>query len=583
METVSVSFRQIVVLDVGSSILDEDGRPLSWFSSLLDILSIADYPYVWIVSQRFMNGQKFPSGIFHAVQPLSDANSKYLFKLLMNEFSIAFPNVIEKDSIEQSVIGHPGLIHKVSNYLRVNPSYKPNKTHNGIVKLIAEQVESILKDFVLRNPSCEEVVAFFGETGILSYEDIEHISLQWPDFDKSIGALIDAGIVVSENGEYYLANYLQRVARDFPANNSDRILSARKLLFSRIESIGEEDFIPTSVLDSRIVEIIASGGAVKGYVKNLVMPSQQLKAARRCYDREDYEGALRLAKDCFEQSFKLSDKGKLEAWRLLGLSAIRRNDAESFTYFESNFRALPSGKQRDAIYAFARGFRSRYEGDLRNARMYFREIDSAGSADSHVYRELAYIYTFEGSFDEALSVVEKGLKLAPENVYMLDMKAFAMLEKYKKGRDNRVLSDIDECLDALRAADERSGTNFYVVRASTRDVIAKKEISSLSDVYRARAGLPVMARVSLLGLLSFQGKDDQFKSLLAELGKTRRSNKLADIEIARIEIEHSAASGDIQAASSLLRRFGKRFTEQCELDLQSFIRRNEGFRLRKET
>lgn len=582
LETVSVSFRQIVVLDVGSSILDEDGRPLAWFSSLLDVLSVADYPYVWVVSQRFMGGQKFPSGIFHAVQPLNDTNSKYLFKLLMNEFSISFPSLSERENIEQSIIGHPGLIHKVCNYLRVNPSYKPNKTHNGVVKLIAEQVESILKDFVSINPSCEEVVALFGETGILSYEDIEHISTQWLDFDKAIEALIDAGIVVSEGGEYYLASYLQRVARDFPVNNSDKILSARKLLFSRIESIGEEDFIPTNVLDSRIVEIIASGEPVRGYVRNLVMPSQQLKAARRCYDREDYEGSLRLAKECFEQSYKLSDKGKLEAWRLLGLSAIRRSDYNSFEYFESNLKNLPSGKQRDAIYAFARGFRSRYEGDLRNARMYFREIDFAGSADSHVYRELAYIYTFEGSFDEALSVVEKGLKLAPDNVYMLDMKAFAMLEKYKKSRDDRLLSQIDDCLDALKSADERSGANFYVVRASTRDVIAKKDFSSLSEVYRARSALPVMAKVSLLGLLSFQSKNDQFKSLLGELSKTRRVNKLADIEIARVEIEHAAVSGDISAASSLLKRFGKRFTEQCELDLQAFIRRNEGFQLRKD-
>lgn len=577
IERVSVTFRQIVVFDVGSTILDDDGRPLPWFSALLDVLPQADYPYLWVVSKRFLSDRHFGNGIFHALQPLDEVNSRYLFKLLLNEFGITFPSSFEKDNIEQSIIGHPGLINKVVNYLRINPAYKPNKTHNSVVRLIAEQVEAILRDFISRNAGYDKAVALFAETGVLSYEDVRLISSGWPEFERAVDALIDAGMVIAESGEYFLVSYIQRIAQDLPANNSQEIKDARKALFSHIEHIGQEDFVPLSVLDSRIVEMIASGQNVSGYVKNLVMPSQQLKAARRCYDKENYSVALRLAKDCFEQSFKLSERGKLEAWRLIGLSAIRIPDDQSFQYFDSNLTKLPPSKSRDAIHEFAKGFRARFDGDLRSARASFKNIERAGSADYHVYRELAYIYTFEGAYEDALLAVEKGLKLAPDNVFVLDMKAFALLEKYKKSRDPKTLIDIDDCLDMLRSAEVRTGTRFHTVRSSTRDVVVTKDATSLAAAFRDRAILPVMARVSLLALLSFQDKKDQYLTLLHELSKTRRTNKLADIEIARIEIERFALDGDIDAARGLLAKFGNRFPEDCVADLRSFIVRAEAF------
>ena len=577
IEKVSVTFRQIVMFDVGSTVLDDDGRPLPWFSALLDVLPQADYPYLWVISKRFLSDRHFENGIFHALQPLDEINSRYLFKLLLNEFGITFPSSVEKENIEQSIIGHPGLINKVVNYLRINPAYKPNKTHNRVVKLIAEQVEAILRDFISRNPGFDKAVALFAETGIMSYEDVRLISSNWPEFERAVEALMDAGMVIGESGEYFLASYIQRIARDLPANNAPEIKEARKALFSHIENIGEEDFVPLSVLDSRIVEMIASGKNVSGFIRNLIMPSQQLKAARRCYDREKYSDALRLAKDCFEQSIKLSDRGKLEAWRLIGLSAIRIPDDQGFEYFESNLTKLPAGKARDAIHEFARGFRARFEGDLRRARASFRNIERAGSADYHVYRELAYIFTFEGAYEDALLAVEKGLKLAPDNVFVLDMKAFALLEKYKKSRNPQVLRDIDDCLEKLRIAEVSTGTRFYIVRASTREVVVTKDATSLTAAFKDRAGLPVMARVSLLALLSFQDKKDQYVTLLNELGKTRRTNKLADIEIARIEIERLALDRDIPAARHLLAKFGNRFPEDCVTDLRSFITRAEAF------
>lgn len=575
---VAVNFRQVVVIDVGSNALDEFGKPVDWLASLLDTLGPADYPYVWIISQRYMPPRFGEKGLFFQVNPLNAMYSNFLFSVLLKEHGISIPNKLERDSVESAVSGHPGLISVVVNHLKINPAYKPNKTHNNIVKLINAEVERILAELTSRKPELETVVALFAETGVMSYDEIVSVSSEWDQLDELISDLIDSGVVIVSDGQYELAPYLIRGTQSLPEKYKQHLRVARKILFERVEKISGDDFVPANILDPRIVEIIASGSEVKGYAKNLIMPSQLLRAAKKNYDAQNYGTSLRLAKECFEQSYKLSDKGKLESLRIVGLSAIRIPDNAAFDFFQETIGTLEKSKARDAILDFAMGFSARYAGNLRAARDRFSRIEKYGAADSHVYRELSYIYAFEGDFDAALAAAEKGLRLAAGNSYLLDVKCFSLLEKYKSQRKHEIAAEIDDCLELLKRADERDGTHFYPIRSSARNVLLERDVSSLMAAYEHRGSLPTMAKAYLLDLLSYYGKDLQYQNLLSELSRIRRTNKLADIELAKIEIGYQIANGHLADAEKIISRFSSRFTEKSERELRDHVSRSAGFR-----
>ena len=506
-----------------------------------------------------------PNGLCFGVEPLDEKWSIHLFRVLIRKHNISLPSREEQNLIENSIVGHPGLITMVANYLRRNPKYKPNRTHNNIVKLINEQVQSILTDFIDGNIEREKAVAFVAESYILSYEEIQLISRNWPAFEESTDAMLDAGILVSDGVDYTLASYIQRYSSNLAGRHREALTEARKILLSAFDNITEESFVSIQLLDARIVEHIIEGKPIGSYLSNLIMPSQQLKAAKRKYDSQDYKSSLSLAKAAFGQAEKLSQEGQREAWRLIGLSSIRGEDEESFRFFLAEYKNIIQAPQTDAIYYFGNGLRERLHGNLREALKWYKKIKQDRYADTHVYRELAYIYAFERSFDEAYSCVKKAHDLAIGNPYILDILAMILLERYRAERRHTMIADIDICLGELRSADEREGTTFYFARSKMRDVIINNDLVSLNELFTNRKNLPISAKVALLSMLSLKDKDYQYNELHGELKRSIRDNRnpLAQIEIARIEFEHLVIKEQFAEAAKILAAHRQKFTELC--------------------
>ncbi|HCN88997.1 MAG TPA: hypothetical protein DIT28_07425 [Oxalobacteraceae bacterium] len=562
---ISTTFRQVVIIDLGTTALTEEGRPQSWFVNLTKYLKPSNYPYIWFLSRRFLNGSDLPNGLCFGVEPLDEKWSIHLFRVLIRKHNISLPSREEQNLIENSIVGHPGLITMVANYLRRNPKYKPNRTHNNIVKLINEQVQSILTDFIDGNIEREKAVAFVAESYILSYEEIQLISRNWPAFEESTDAMLDAGILVSDGVDYTLASYIQRYSSNLAGRHREALTEARKILLSAFDNITEESFVSIQLLDARIVEHIIEGKPIGSYLSNLIMPSQQLKAAKRKYDSQDYKSSLSLAKAAFGQAEKLSQEGQREAWRLIGLSSIRGEDEESFRFFLAEYKNIIQAPQTDAIYYFGNGLRERLHGNLREALKWYKKIKQDRYADTHVYRELAYIYAFERSFDEAYSCVKKAHDLAIGNPYILDILAMILLERYRAERRHTMIADIDICLGELRSADEREGTTFYFARSKMRDVIINNDLVSLNELFTNRKNLPISAKVALLSMLSLKDKDYQYNELHGELKRSIRDNRnpLAQIEIARIEFEHLVIKEQFAEAAKILAAHRQKFTELC--------------------
>jgi hypothetical protein len=210
LKEISTKFAQVVVINLGTAALTEEGKPQTWFSTLAEHLSPSDYPYVWFISQRFLNGSDLQNGLFLSIDPLNEKRSTFLFRILIKQYTITIPSRDEQSRIETCISGHPGLICMVANYLKSNPHYKPNRTHNNIVKLINEQVQTILYDFVGTNIDRERAVAFFAEADIMSYAEIQDISNAWPAFEVATAELIDAGLLIRSSSDYSLVSYIKR-------------------------------------------------------------------------------------------------------------------------------------------------------------------------------------------------------------------------------------------------------------------------------------------------------------------------------------------------------------------------------------
>lgn len=568
LRDISTAFGQVVVINVGTSALTEEGKPQPWFINLTNNLLPADYPYVWFISQRFLSGSNLKNGLFYAVEPIEERWSAFLFKVLIKKYGVAIPSRDEQARIEKSISGHPGLIVLVANYLRTNPAYKPNRTHNNITRMVSELTRDILAGFVGNNEDRAKSVALFAEAGILSYAEIQKITEQWAQFEEATSALIDAGLLARLGSDYTLVNYVQRAAETYSAKYKTALSDVRRLLLDELESLGEGSFVPVQLLNSKIIEHILDGKPLKGYFSSLILPSQQIRAAKRRYDAQDYKISLKLAREAYDQADKLSDNGRREAWRLIGLSGIRAPDDQSFQFFCTEYVRQKKSAHTDAIFNFGNGFKCRLNGNLRKALEWYKKIPPR-YADSHVYREQAYVYAFQRSFDDAYTCITKAHELSFGNPYILDILAMVMLERYKAERRSVSIHAIDDCLNQLLAADDREGTNFHEVRSKMRDVIVDNDLASLHELFANRRKLPLAAKVALLSILSLKDKDLQFNELRGELGKSLREKKnpLAEIEITRIDIEHKCAHGQFADADELLKVYWDRFTQTCCDDL----------------
>ena len=570
LKDITTSFRQVIVIDLGVSALTEEGKPQKWFIDLAKKLPSGDYPYIWFLSQRFLGGFEIPNGLFHAVQPLENSWSSTLFTVLLKKYKITLPSKDEQKGIENSISGHPGLINFVANYLRRNPTYKPTRTHNNIVKLINEQVQSILIDFIDADEEKEKAVAFYAESHILSYEEIVLISKSWPGFESSTEALLDTGLLIRQGSDYCLASYVSRVASSFAAKHNDALRNFRRTLLTAFDNINEDSYISITLLDSRIVEHILDGSPIGSYLTNLIMPSQQIKAAKRNYDARRYPASLSLAKLAYDQNGKLSNNGRREAWRLIGLSAIRGSSPEDFNFFSSEYIKLEKTPQVNSHYYFANGLKARTEGKLNEALKWFEKIEQEKYSDSHVYRELAYVYAFERSFDKALSCVRKAHDLAIGNPYILDILAMILIDRFRSERLASLTSDIEACLDDLKRADDREGTSFYYARSKIRDVVIHNDVASLGELFANRRSLPISAKVSLLAMLSTKGKSHQYDELHQEIKTAIRNerNPLVQLEISRIDFEHEIDEKNYSSAIDILNNSRRFLTDRCIQDME---------------
>jgi tetratricopeptide (TPR) repeat protein len=562
IDSICIPGKQALLINISNSNVINDDRLNELFISFITALNKHSWPLVVFISKRNVDLDDLKEGYAYQVFPLSEDDSIYLFRMLINLYSVHIPKS-ETHIIEQSVIGHPGLINMVATYLKTNPGYKINKTHGTIVSKVRTEVNRLIQDFVKNDVKLEKAIGFFGMADIVSFNEAKEIGKSWPDFEYGLSKLIDSGFLQYQKNDYRLSTYLQNAASRYAQMYRAELLPHIKVILQKYSEVDSDTYVPIDILDARIVSHLVTDEPLPDYLKNFVMPIQLIKAAKRRYNEREYADALQLAQDANQWQTKLSPEGKIETWRLIGLSSARTGNEKAFTSFKEQYLTIPNHPKKDIIYNFVNGFKYRLNGRLKDALKCLMKIEEKRDIDAHVFREIATIYSFDERFDEAISYADKALSIDVDNPFILDIKAWALLSLYRQERTTALVNKIEECLEKLKIADERKNTTFFHVREKMKDVLVDNQNIALLDSLSKSTQLNIQLKISLLEIFSAKGRNYQYAELLKDIQsviKRKKDNKIIEVNLAKVQIKHAIEQQDFPEAESLLSRWGHRFT-----------------------
>lgn len=579
IDDICIPGKQALFVDISNISLNNDAEPSHFLTSFISCLNKNSWPHVIFISRRYIDLDVLDDGYSYQIYPLSEENSIYLFRMLMNLYEVNIPKQ-ERSIIEQSVIGHPGLINMVATYLKTNPNYKINKTHGTIVSKVRIEVSRLIQDFVRDDKELEKILGFFGLAEIISFIEAQEIGANWEGFDIGVSRLIDSGFLLYQKNDYRLSSYLQNEAQKYSKIYRSELLPKISSLLDKYRNVDDDTYVSIDILDARIVSHLTTNEPLPDYLQNFLMPIQLIKAAKRRYNERDYSDSLKLAKDAYELRTKLSTEGIIETWRIIGLSSARTGSEEQFSFFKDQYSKIPNNYKKDIIFNFVNGFKCRLNGRLKGALSYLMKIESKRDIDAHVYREIATIYSFDERFEEAIDYADKALSIDVDNPFILDIKAWALLSLYRKERATTLIGEIEECLDKLKIADERKDTTFFHVREKMKDVLVDNQNVNLLDSLSKNSRLNIQLKISLLEIFSAKGRDYQYAELLKDIQaiiKQRKDNKIIEVNLAKVKIKHAISQSDFLGAEELLDRWRGWFTDYLENSLSDEIRRAKAY------
>ncbi|WP_447874317.1 TIR domain-containing protein [Serratia fonticola] len=579
IDEICIPSKQVLFVDISNVSLNNNSELSQLLKSFISCLNKHSWPHVIFISKRHVDIDDLDSGYSYQVYPLSEGDSIYLFRMLINLYGVDIPKT-EMSIIEQSVIGHPGLINMVATYLKTNPSYKINKTHGTIVSKVRTEVSRLIQDFVKNDQELEKIIGFFGMAEIISFNEAKEIGNNWDEFENGLSKLIDSGFLQYQKKDYRLSSYLQNEAQKYSKLYRSELLPRISSLLKKYNELDYDTYVPIDILDARIVSHLTTNEPLPDYLQNFVMPVQLIKASKRRYNERDYIDSLKLAKDAYEWRTKLSIEGIIETWRLIGLSSARTGNEEQFSFFKEQYGTIPSNYKKDIIFNFVNGFKFRLNGKLKDALNYLMKIEKRKDIDAHVYREIATIYSFDERFDEAIAYADKALSIDVDNPFILDIKAWALLSLYRTERATTLVNQIEECLDKLKVADERKSTTFFHVREKMKDVLVDDQSVNLLDSLSKSSKLNIQLKISLLEIFSAKGRDYQYAELLNDIQgviRQKKDHKIIEVNLAKVKIKHAIGQSDFPGAEGLLKRWGGWFTDYLENNLTTEIQRAKAY------
>ncbi len=283
-------------------------------------------------------------------------------------------------------------------------------------------------------------------------------------------------------------------------------------------------------------------------------------------------------------SDRLTDEGKVETFRLLGLSSVRISNEKEYRRAVEGLSEFDKVRSAKRSFHFIQGFRARIRGRLDEAEEHFLKAYSFGRDNQSTNRELASLYCKQKLYVEAERYARAALALQPTNPYILDIMAEVLLGKSASG-DVVEYSEISRVLDDLRDHGDAPGLSFFLVRQAHElmrqgnlreaSIAANRAVDKTENLvapYFIRADI----KLKMSDARSAQQDMTKIESILQSSGGFSREDEASLHELkARILSEN----GDLSAAKDIIERsafMSSRMRGRANDNLAKIIRLSTG-------
>ena len=219
------------------------------------------------------------------------------------------------------------------------------------------------------------------------------------------------------------------------------------------------------MVDAGVIATLQEGNELPSLFSTFLMPSHLVWLAQRRYIKNNADPeVILLARRAIDGRDRLSPAGKVEACRLLCLSAARLARDNDFQYAIGLLRSggALAPWQRSNLN-FLLGFNARMHGNLPEAERYFRLAYDDSPRNFQAARELAAICLARGNSADAEKFAREAYRVAEDSAYILDI-MLSVLIRSDRARVKAADAEIQMLFHQLRETAAEDGRSFYTTR-----------------------------------------------------------------------------------------------------------------------
>jgi tetratricopeptide (TPR) repeat protein len=459
--------REAVIITDHDGLLDGDGAFQAPLKNILQRVPPQNRPSIIFIGQRmvpYRHRNEVGGVLYCALPSLSPDEIRQLVAFLLKDAGIEYTTE-ELNRVVQLCDGHPFnatfLAEAIKEYTLAVVLGDPSE----ITQWKRRRANQFLQDLQFSDEEAA-ILATLKDFSVLDFDLLSQVvGGKIEEVSKAISRLMDYHMVETIGDTFLIAPPMRdAVERDqrfsLAPDRHRRMLST---ISNQLIAANDDASVSLSLVEAGVLARLQEGKELSPLFSSFLLPSHLVWLARRRYNEENNQEAIRLAREALERRQSLSPAGRVEACRFLCLAAARRGQKDDFHYGVQVLKAVAVEPWSRSTLNFVLGFNARIDGRVPEAEEYFRLAYQDSPRNFHAARELASCCLIRGNHDDAEKFAREAFEIAQDNAYILDF-LLSVLIRSDRLRVKRAEPEIETLFERLKQAGEEHGRSFYATR-----------------------------------------------------------------------------------------------------------------------
>lgn len=563
--------RETVVITDHGGLLDGDGGFQPPLKHIIQQLHYQRRPSIIFIAQRMVpfGRRRETDGILYCSLPsLAPTEVRQLVAFLLRDAGVEY-TAEELTRLVQFCDGHPFnanfLVEAIKEYTLPVVLGDPSE----ITQWKRRRANEFLRDLRFSDQELT-ILAALKDFSTLDFDLLSQVvGARSEEVSRAISRLMDYHIIETAGDTFLIAPPMRdAVERDQRFSlTPDRHRQMLNAISDQLKATNEDAVVSLSLVEAGVLAALQEGRELSPLFSSFLLPSHLVWLARRRYNAQNNQEAIRLAREALEGRQRLSLAGKVEACRFLCLAAARRGQKDEFDYGVQVLKTVALEPWPRSELNFLLGFNARINGRVPDAEKYFRLAYRDSPRNFHAARELASCCLIRGNHDEAEKFAREAFEIAQDNAYILDI-LLSVLIRSDRLRVKHAEPEIQTLFDRLKQAGEEHGRSFYATRRAeyelrwgSVDVACKlideavRQSPGIFNVHALRAEIYLERGNNTIAL-------EEIRKLQDMVYRNPSGERLTNLRpYLVLESSYKAATGDFDGAKDIYRNRDV-FTEQ---------------------